>query len=127
MDSPEAVAKALCRIRINLRTSRALSVNQLEALLWIAAGADRFTELQQAMQMDTKSCHRLLSVLRGVPNRETGRVPKWENVLVETRKHPHKRGLQLLLSRHAQSMLSATFTEGAKIGNNSPEADDYAR
>jgi len=115
------IATALCEIRMAMQCrNRCLSLNQMEALLWIAAGVDRLADLKQVMRMDHKSLSRLVSTLRCRPRLAEGRLLTGPMLLVEVRKHPHKRGQQLMLSEKAQELLSATV----KISSNNAKVSE---
>lgn len=84
----------------------------LEALLWIAAGVDNQEQLRVAMgrpgqPMPSATISRIVSMLRG-RDRWTG--DHWVKApfaaLVETRKHPDRRGLKLELTELAAELIA---------------------
>lgn len=103
------VAALLQRLR---GTGRIIPVGAVEALLRIGAGVDSVTELAAAMGTDDTplppaSISRLVSLLRGRARYDKG---EWREspygALIEVRKHPHRKGLQLLLSAEGMELLS---------------------
>jgi len=96
-----AVANAGCG-RVTIAT--------VEALAWIAAGVDNTNDLGVAMgrpgqPQATATTSRIVSALRGRDRLEHGRWVKAPFQLVETRKHPHRKGLHLSLSPEALELL----------------------
>lgn len=98
-------------LRCLRRTGRTIPIGAAEALLLIGAGVDSVPELQTAMGDGTTplaaaTVSRLLSLLRGRARYDRG---EWREspygALVQVRPHPHRRGLQLLLSSEAHSLL----------------------
>lgn len=85
-----------------------IGASSIEALLHIAGGADCSTELQQRMGIDHAHASRIISQLTG---RGTigKRGRRSQLALVQRRRHPHRRGAQLLLTPDAQALLSSTF------------------
>lgn len=90
-----------------------VSIGTVEALAWIAAGVDNTSDLGVAMgtpgrPQATATTSRIVSALRGRDRLEHGQWVKAPFQLVETRKHPHRRGLQLSLSPEATELLFNT-------------------
>lgn len=104
-----ALAALLRQLRC---TGRTIPVGAAEALVLIGAGVDSIPELQKAMgdgetPLAAATVSRLLSLLRGRAryDRGTWRESPYGS-LVQVRRHPHRRGWQLLLSTEAQSLLN---------------------
>ena len=104
----------MARFLAHLRSSgRGVPVNAAEALLLIAAGVDHVADLQQAMP-DEKgqpqpgaTTARLVALLRGRARFDGGKWIESPFSLVEVRKHPHRRGQQVLLSSQGQQLVNA--------------------
>jgi len=115
-----ATAGLLRRLR---STGRAIPIGAAEALLLIGAGVDSVPELAAAMgdgetPLPAATMSRLVSLLRGRARYDRG---EWREspygALVEVRQHPHRRGLQLLLSADAQRLLN-DYSCNAALGTN---------
>jgi hypothetical protein len=96
-----AVANAGCG-RVTIAT--------VEALAWIAAGVDNCSDLGVAMgtpgnPQATASTSRIVSALRGRGRWHGGKWVEAPFQLVETRKHPHKKGMHLSLTPEAVELL----------------------
>ena len=103
------VARLLGHLRVE---DRAITVACAEVLLLIAGGIDHASDLAAVMiDSNGKPMHRakvcrLVSLLRGRDRYKCGRgwVPAPFS-LVETRKHPHRRGLQLRLNQQGRKLV----------------------
>lgn len=85
-----------------------ISAAAIEALLLVADGADCTAELRQRMQMDRSTATRIVGLLTGRGSLgQRGRASKLR--LVERRRHPHRRGAQLLLSAEAVQLLESAL------------------
>lgn len=105
MSSPAQVAALIGGIRTAQPGIRASAI---EALLLIASGVDSAAELQRRMQIDPSSAGRIVSQLTG--RGTLGRSSHRSNLrLVQRRRHPHRRGMQLALTAEARTLISSTF------------------
>ena len=97
--------------------NRAVPISAAEALLLIAAGIDNVPDLQRAMRdasgnaLPPATISRLVSLLRGRARYHQGRWLESPYSLLEVRRHPHRRGLQLRLSDAGQALLKSHFNE----------------
>ena len=96
-----AVANAGCG-RVTIAT--------VEALAWIAAGVDNCNDLGVAMgtpgnPQATASTSRIVSALRGRGRWDAGKWIEAPFQLVETRKHPHRKGMLLELTQEGRDLL----------------------
>lgn len=80
-----------------------------EALLWIAGGIDHGSDLAEAMGMDHSTANRTIALLRGRTRWREGRSMPSPFGLVELRKHPHRRGFQLSLTKEGKQLVDSTF------------------
>jgi hypothetical protein len=113
-----------------LRTSgRAMPLSAAEALLWIASGVDSVPELAEVMgpgddALPAATVSRLVSLLRGRARYSQGKWIESPHRLIEVRPHPHRRGMQLLLTREALDLLQpcrdTVYICSAHIGANCP-------
>lgn len=108
------LAALLRRLRSSGRT---IPIGAAEALLLIGAGIDSVPDLAAAMgdgdtPLPPASVSRLVSLLRG---RAQYRRGKWIEspfgALISVRQHPHRLGLQLVLSEEGAQLL-APLTKG---------------
>ena len=112
MSNPEALANFLGALRV---TNRAVPINAAEALLLIASGIDNVPDLQQAMRdangnaLPASTISRLISLLRGRARYNQGRWLESPYSLLEVRPHPHRKGLQLLLSEAGKRLIHHHF------------------
>jgi hypothetical protein len=130
-DNPLAVPPGdllrLAQLLAHLRASgRGIPVNAAEALLLIGAGVDHVAELQKAMPdeqgqpLPGATAARLVGLLRGRARYAAGRWIESPFALVETRRHPHRGGQQLLLSDQGRQLLNRFLAgnEGAGLTSN---------
>lgn len=96
-----------------LRTSgRAIPIGAAEALLWVAAGVDSVPELAAVMgtegaPLPPATISRLVSLLRGRARYDRGQwIESPTGALIACRRHPHRRGLQLLLTEEGAQVLN---------------------
>lgn len=117
MSSPRQVAEMIGGIRT---AQPAISAAAVETLLHVASGADCGAALQERMRISRSQVNRTLSQLSG--RGTIGKTGTTSNLrLVEKRKHPHRRGMQITLSRNGSDLISSTFglitkTEGNPCG-----------
>lgn len=98
------------------RPGRAVPTAAAEAFVQISMGADTVDALQRACGLDRATASRVTSFLRGRARFDRGKIVNgMEPPLVVTRRHPHGRGMQLLVSREGRRLL-------AKIGAASSSA-----
>lgn len=97
------VARFLHNMR---RPGRGIPLVAAEALLLIGAGVDSVPELQRVMELNSAGVSRAVSLLRGRARFSQGRVidSPYEG-LVTTRRHPDRRGLQLLLTPEGRELV----------------------
>lgn len=106
------VARFLSHLSV---ANRPVPVRCAEMLLLIASGVDHISEIRAAMvdhegrMPDVATINRLMSQLKGraVPKRGTWVESPFS--FVETRKHPHRQGYQLVLSDQGEQLLSTYF------------------
>jgi hypothetical protein len=77
---------------------RAVPVSAAEAICLVASGIDNLKDLSHAMGLDPAACNRLVSFLRGRARFSAGKWIEGGPALIDVRRHPHRRGLQLRLS-----------------------------
>ena len=104
----------MARFLAHMRSSgRGIPVNAAEALLLIAAGVDHVSTLQEAMPdehgrpLSGATTARLVGLLRGRARYDGNKWIESPFSLVVVRKHPHRRGQQLLLSNQGQQLVNA--------------------
>lgn len=103
------LAALLARLRCS---GRAIPIGAAEALLWVAAGVDSVPELAAAMGNDgaplpPATVSRLVSLLRGRARYDRGQwIESPTGALIACRRHPHRRGLQMLLTEEGARVLS---------------------
>lgn len=108
------LAALLRRLRSSGRT---IPIGAAEALLLIGAGIDSVPDLAAAMgngdtPLPPASVNRLVSLLRGRARYSRGEwIESPFGALICVRPHPHRRGLQLVLS-DAGAQLLAPLTSG---------------
>lgn len=113
MTAPADVAAMLGGLRqasVRSRFDAGLPVVAVEALLWVAAGVDHLSDLQERMGLTPSQASRTLSLLRGRGRLHNGRWVESRVGLVQVTAHPHRRGYRISLSENAKSLLKATFT-----------------
>ena len=103
-----AQAVGACR-RAALASGNGMRLQEIEVLLWIAAGVDHVADIQAAMEAHRVSTHRSLRFLggrdsSGSPHGSGIRVSPFQ--LIEYRKHPHRRGFQYRLTAEGFALLS---------------------
>jgi hypothetical protein len=104
---PLTVASFLHCLRVD---SRAVPVSAAEAFCLIAGGVDNLPDLQRAMELDPGATNRVVSFLRGRARMSGGKWIEGGPSLIEVRRHPHRRGMQLRLSRLGQDALARLST-----------------
>lgn len=92
---------------------RNIPINAAEALLWIAAGEDSLAGLQRRMGSSPRAVERTVSLLRGRARYREGKWIESPYGLVWVRKHPDRRGNQLLLTTQGQQLVQAYFSADA--------------
>lgn len=119
-DNLRALAALLRRLR---RTGRMIPLGAAEALLLIGAGVDSVPELAAAMgdgetPLPPASVSRLVSLLRGRARYERGRwIESPLGALICVRPHPHRQGLQLLLTDTGAQLLDSCRQNQYKATN----------
>lgn len=112
MSSPTDLAGFLGALRLK---NRAVPINAAEALLLIASGIDHMSDLQQAMKdsdgnaLPAATISRLVSLLRGRARYDRGQWLESPYSLLEVRPHPHRKGLQLVLSAAGKQLIHSYF------------------
>lgn len=108
--------RQMARFLNHLRVSgRGIPVNAAEALLLIAAGVDHVSDLCQAMvdennrPLPAPTCARLVALLRGRARKRGDGWVESPFSLVTARPHPHRKGLQLRLSKQGYLLIDAFF------------------
>ena len=104
----------MARFLAHMRSSgRGIPVNAAEALLLIAAGVVHVSTLQVAMPdeqgrpLSGATTARLVGLLRGRARYDGSKWIESPFSLVVVRRHPHRRGQQLLLSDQGQQLVNA--------------------
>lgn len=110
MNDLQATAAFLAWFR---QPGRNIPVIAAEALAWIASGVDSVPELQSRMDTCPATVSRTVSLLRGRARYREGRWIESPYGLVMTRKHPDRRGNQLLLTTQGQQLVQAYFSADA--------------
>lgn len=105
MSTPAEVAAIIGGIR---KAQPHIGASSIEALFHIAGGADCTAELLQKMQITPTGLTKSVNMLtgRGCIGRDTR---KTRLRLVYRRKHPDRRGTQLMLTEEGKALLSSTF------------------
>jgi hypothetical protein len=112
MTTPVTLAGFLGALR---QRNRAVPMPAAEALLLIASGIDNIPDLQQAMHdgegrpLPPATVNRLISLLRGRARYQQGQWVESPFTLLEVRRHPHRRGLQLQLSEAGIQLMKSYF------------------
>jgi hypothetical protein len=88
---------------------RNIPICAAEALLWIAAGEDSLAALQQHMGSSPRAVERAVSLLRGRARYREGKWIESPYGLVMVRKHPNRRGNQLLLTPEGHQLIRMYF------------------
>jgi DNA-binding MarR family transcriptional regulator len=83
-----------------------------EALLHVADGVDSVSELQEVMNLSSRTAHRIVSTLLGRAAYVSGSWKPSPFSLLEARPHPHKGGRQLLLTDQGQHLVDSLRTPG---------------
>ena len=83
-----------------------------EALLHVADGVDSVSELQEVMDLSSRTAHRIVSALLGRAAYVSGSWKPSPFSLLEARPHPHKGGRQLLLTDQGQHLVDSLRTPG---------------
>jgi hypothetical protein len=111
MSTPAKVAGLLAGLRQAGKTARPQAMHPAvpEVLLWIAAGVDHRQELVKVSELSEREVRRICHTLCGKGYRQRGGYVDSAYRLVEVRRHPHRRGEQLLLTREGQQLISSTF------------------
>ena len=118
------VARFLAHLRFS---GRGIPVNAAEALLLIAAGIDHTAELQQAMTdekgrpQSMATTTRVVNLLRGRARYARGKWIESPFSLIAIRKHPHRKGYQLLLSQQGHQLVCALLGGGQLDHQPTPE------
>ena len=122
---------ALAQLLGALRSSgRPIPLTAAEALLWIASGVDSVPELAEVMgpgdsALPPATVSRVVSLLRGRARYSQGTWIESPHRLIDVRPHPHRRGMQLLLTREARDLLqpclSSDYICSAHLGTNCPD------
>jgi DNA-binding MarR family transcriptional regulator len=85
-----------------------IGASSIEALFHIAGGADCTAELLERMQITRTGRVKSINMLTG--RGCIGRNARFSKLrLVHRRKHPHRRGTQLLLTDEGLALISSTF------------------
>lgn len=112
MTTPVTLAGFLGALR---QRNRAVPMPAAEALLLIASGIDNIPDLQQAMRdgegrpLPPATVNRLISLLRGRARYQRGQWVESPFTLLDVRRHPHRRGLQLQLSEAGTQLIDSHF------------------
>lgn len=101
-----STAGSMAAVIGGIRTAQpGISAAAIEALLHIADGADHAAELQHRMDLGRSTINRSVNLLTG--RGSLGRRARASRLrLVDRRKHPHRRGAQLVLSVEGQRLLA---------------------
>lgn len=111
MSTPAKVAGLLAGLRQAGKTARAQAMHPAvpELLLWIAAGVDHRQDLAKVSGLSEREVRRICHTLCGKGYKQGDQYVDSAFRLVQTRKHPHRRGDQLLLTSDGRQLLSNTF------------------
>lgn len=111
MSTPEKVAGLLAGLRQAGKTARVKAMHPAvpEVLLWIAAGVDHRQDLAKVSGLSDREVRRICHTLSGKGYKQCGNYVDSAYRLVESRKHPHRQGLQLLLTGDGEQLISSTF------------------
>lgn len=111
MSNPSRVAGLLAGLRQAGKTARAQAMHPAvpELLLWIAAGVDHRQDLARVSGLSDREVRRICHTLCGKGYKQGGRYVDSAFRLVQTRKHPHRKGDQLLLTADGHQLVSSTF------------------
>jgi hypothetical protein len=80
-----------------------------EILLWIAAGVDHASDLREQTGLTDREIRRLLATLSGRSYLNRGRWCHSPIRLVRARDHPHRRGLQWVLTENGEELLQGAL------------------
>lgn len=113
MNHHQHQAEILHRLRLSAIEAAGcgrVSIATVEALMWVAAGVDNTKDLGTAMGRPGRpqavaSTNRILSALRGRDRMAAGKWVAAPFQLIQTRKHPHRRGYLLALTPEAEELL----------------------
>lgn len=111
MSTPEKVAGLLAGLRHAGKTARAKAMHPAvpEVLLWIAAGVDHRQDLAKVSGLSDREVRRICHTLCGKGYKQAGNYVDSAYRLVQVRRHPHRRGEQLVLTADGLDLLSSTF------------------
>jgi len=111
MTTPAKVAGLMAGLRQAAKTARAQAMHPAvpEVLLWIAAGVDHRQDITKVSGLSDREVRRICHTLSGKGYRQGGRIVDSAFDLVAVRRHPHRRGDQLVLTAAGQSLISSTF------------------
>lgn len=102
------VAGMLTGLRQAVGTTRERAITTVvpETLLWIASGCDHSNELQQQMGIQMRELRRTLALLQGRRyGAGSNRHRDSPVCLVRSRPHPHRKGLQWVLTEDGTEFL----------------------
>lgn len=124
MSTPEKVAGLLAGLRHAGKTARTKAMHPAvpEVLLWIAAGVDHRQDLAKVSGLSDREVRRICHTLCGKGYKQCGSYVDSAYRLVETRRHPHRRGEQLVLTPDGKQLVASTFDLKQEV----PSADSAA-
>jgi len=125
MSTPAKVAGLLAGLRQAGKTARTQAIHPAvpEVLLWIAAGVDHRQDLAKVSGLSDREVRRICHTLCGKGYRQGGRYVDSAFRLVQVRRHPHRRGDQLLLTEDGNKLVSSTFEPTQEVSHAHSAAD----